>query len=75
MELRVGAMMNTNKERRDEQAIELLKLALEEFARDGRVTAVRCDVCGGIIEIKALNDTSYSARCTCGKFRDSLRGI
>jgi hypothetical protein len=69
--------MTDSKQRpaRDKQAIRLLGSALEEFARDGAVTSVRCDVCGSLIEIKTIGDEVYSASCNCGKFRDTLRGI
>ncbi|WP_437876800.1 hypothetical protein [Sorangium sp. So ce513] len=60
---------------RDERAMELLDLALGEFMRDGRVSSVWCDVCGGLIEVEAIGDSAYSVSCACGRFRDTLRGI
>ncbi len=59
----------------DDQAVRLLDLALDEFARNGEVTSVHCDVCGSIIEIKTITDTTYSVNCSCGKFRSTMRGI
>ena len=59
----------------DPQAVNLLGLALNEFARDGRVTGVHCNVCGSVVEINAVGDAAYFADFTCGKFRGALRGI
>lgn len=59
----------------DEDTIKLLGLALAEFQREGKVTTVRCDVCGGVIEIKWQGHIGGSVNCPCGRFKDNLRGI
>ena len=64
-----------SKRQHNDEAIRLLSLALDEFGRDGKVTSIRCDICGSVIEIKEVSDAAYFADCACGKYRGALRGI
>lgn len=59
----------------DPAALDLLERAMEEYQQQGRVETVRCDRCGDVIQITALSPTAHAVECTCGKFRDTLRGI
>ena len=51
--------------------------ALIEFTNRGKVTTVRCDACGSLIELDWLGKirTAVSMRCSCGKYNGTLRGL
>lgn len=49
--------------------------ALEEHARHGRVTSVRCDRCRELITISAIGETALHLTCPCGRYDDNLRGL
>ena len=61
----------------DKPIIELLICALEEYSREGKVENVRCDRCGGLIEITPVGETgrALKADCPCGRYRDNMRGL
>ncbi len=49
--------------------------AIEEHAREGQVTTVRCDRCGELIVISAMGETALRLACPCGRYDDNLRGL
>ena len=53
----------------------LLEAAVGEFKRDGKVTTVRCEACGELIEISRISDSALRVSCPCGHFHGTLRGI
>jgi hypothetical protein len=62
----------------DEERNLILKLnddAFGEFLRDGKVSTVRCHVCGGLIEIRALSASAWESSCPCGKYKGTFKGI
>jgi len=56
-------------------AFDTLERALGEFMKDGRVSAVRCETCSGLIEISSVGSSAMVVRCTCGAYNDTLRGL
>ena len=54
---------------------ETFDAALAEFMKDGSVSTVRCERCGGVIEITAPNQSAMIMRCSCGAYNDNLRGF
>jgi len=53
----------------------ILLAAYEEYSRDGKISTVKCDACGGLLEITRLGDTALTVRCRCGRFEDTMRGL
>lgn len=53
----------------------LYDAAALEFTRDGVITTVRCDSCGGLIHMEALSSSAWRQSCPCGKYNDTLRGL
>lgn len=56
-------------------AFNLLDKALSEYRSQGAVMTARCDSCGGLLEVEARGENSFSVSCPCGKYRDTLRGL
>jgi hypothetical protein len=56
---------------------EILVAAVEEFSREGKVSTVRCDACGGLIEVARIGEmgTAISTKCPCGRYNDNMRGL
>lgn len=59
---------------RDNAKLQRLLEAHRIFMTTGTL-AVRCDECGGLIEFHKLSDEVEEARCSCGKFNTTLRGL
>jgi hypothetical protein len=61
----------------DKEMLRLYEMAFAEFSRDGKVASVRCDKCGGLIQVRALGSlgSAWAMSCPCGRFKDTLRGI
>ena len=61
----------------DEEVTRLFAAALEEFFRTGKVTTIRCDRCGGVIDIHSLGDSTsaWEVSCPCGRFNGPAREI
>ena len=59
----------------DPEAIRLLESAFAEFARYGAVSSIRCDECNGVIEITKIGEDAHEVNCSCGKFKDTLKGL
>jgi hypothetical protein len=55
--------------------VEILGSAVAEHDREGEVKVARCDVCHSLIKVRALGDSAWTTNCTCGRCRDTLRGI
>ena len=70
--------MTQRKKISDEEMKLIVKLSDEafgEFKRDGKVTTVRCHVCGGLLVIRALSDTAWESSCPCGKWNSNWLGL
>jgi hypothetical protein len=52
----------------------ITEAAWGEFKTQGKVTSVRCDVGGGLIELQWLgsNQKAMSIKCACGRFHGAL---
>ena len=59
---------------RDNAKLQLFLEARRIFMDTGTATVV-CDECGDLIEFQKLSDEAELARCTCGKFNTTLRGL
>jgi hypothetical protein len=57
--------------------VKLMMAAMEEYGRDGKVSGVRCDLCGGLLEVTPIGETgrSLSVKCPCGRYKDTMRGL
>ena len=61
----------------DKPNIDLLIKALEQYSQLGTVESVKCDRCGGLIEVKPQGDMgrAFTANCPCGRYKDTMRGL
>src|SRR5262245_1504033 len=58
----------------DPELFRLFELAFLEFERNGKVSSVHCDKCGGLIEIRRMGiGSACSMNCECGKFKTTIR--
>jgi hypothetical protein len=64
-----------DKEREQKRIIDIFERAFGEFNHEGKVSTVKCHICGGLIEIKSLSASAWQMTCPCGKFNGSLRGL
>jgi hypothetical protein len=57
--------------------IELLVMALEQYWREGKVFNVKCDKCGGLLEVTPKGEmaSAFSIKCPCGWYNDTMRGL
>ena len=57
--------------------IDLLVKALEEYWQGGKVASVRCDRCGGLIEVTPEGEMgrAFSVNCPCGRYKDTMRRL
>jgi hypothetical protein len=69
--------MNTPnpKARRIDEATERTFVAAVEAYMDTGECAVFCDVCRTPIEFARLAETAWEHRCSCGKYKGTLRGL
>ena len=56
-------------------SFDTLESAIGEYMKDGGVSTVRCEACGEVIEISSVGSSAMVARCTCGAYKDTLRGL
>lgn len=54
--------------------LNLFMKAMDEFFRDGKV-ATRCDVCGEVLQFRALSASAWKHWCGCEKFNGTLKGL
>ena len=61
----------------DKPNIDLLAQAFEQFWQLGKVVSVKCDGCGGLIEVKPIGEMgrAFYANCPCGRYKDNMRGL
>ncbi len=55
--------------------IKLSDDAFGEFQRDGKVTTIRCHVCGDLLQIRALSSSAWESSCPCGKYNGTWKGL
>jgi hypothetical protein len=60
---------------RDANFIENLGSAVAEYQRTGQVRNARCEVCHSLIQVKPLGESAWATNCTCGRYRDTIRGL
>ena len=56
---------------------DLLAKALEQYWQVGKVVDVKCDRCGGLIDVAPIGQMgrAFSANCPCGLYKDTMRGL
>jgi hypothetical protein len=66
-------MNDDSKKERSDEDFKLYESAFQEFEASGKVSTVRCNQCGGLIEIAKVGISSFQMSCPCGKFNSTLR--
>jgi len=61
----------------DPPNINLLIEAMEQYWQLGKVMDIKCDRCGGLIEVTPIGELAraYSVNCPCGRYVDTMRGL
>jgi|LakMenEpi03Aug12_release.lakeMendotaPanAssembly.Ray.scaffolds.fasta_scaffold2984700_1 hypothetical protein len=57
------------------QVLKIYEKIFYEFNKNGENKKVACEICGSFIEVQSEGDTAWKISCSCGNYKDTLRGL